>query len=474
MSRSDPNILFILADEWRADTLACYGNSVVEAPRLNAFAEQATVFDQAYCTQPVCTPSRATIWTGLYPHTHGCITNNQPLSRSCPTVAEMAPERYACAYYGKWHLGDEIAAQRGWSEWVSIEDKPYRPYFSDPQLLSRVSDYHAFLVEQGFAPDEVAADGAAVFSRKFAAALSAQYTKASFLGNRASDFLTHQHEKPWFLTLSFLEPHMPFFGPYNDRYVPGELPVGPSFFRRPDNGAPRRVREKAGKFFEHGHNNYPLRTEWDWRRLRANYFGLVTLIDDAIGRVLQALEASGQADNTLVIVTSDHGEMMGDHALLTKNVELEPSVRVPLLIRAPGQKEARRVAGPVSLVDLAPTMLSFMGADISSRLQGKPLDKLLNSENASERDAVIEWHGDHPYRVLVSPDGWKLTVSPDDCTTLFNLREDPHELANRADDPSLADLIARLRARLAVWALEVGDDPAIAQWNGEVARESSR
>lgn len=462
-----PNILFILADEWRADTLATYGNSAVQAPYLNAFAEQACVFDQTYCTQAVCTPSRATIWTGLFPHTHGCIKNNQPLGRAFPTIAEMAPEEYACAYYGKWHLGDEIAAQRGWTEWVSIEDKPYRPYFSDPSLLENVSDYHAFLIKQGFAPDEVAADGAKVFSRKFAAALPAQYTKAAFLGDRAADFLTkRKHDRPWFLTLSLLEPHMPFFGPYNDKYVPEDLEVGPSFFRQPDDSASNRVRDKARKFFEEGHNNYPLQSEWDWRRLRANYYGLVSLIDRSIGKVLQALEASGQADNTLVIVTSDHGEMMGDHALLTKNVELEPSVRVPLLIRTPGQMEGKRIPGPVSLVDLAPTMLSFMGADIPSRLQGRSLDQLLSTGQASGQDAIVEWHGDHPYRVIISPDGWKLTVAPDDRTTLFHLPDDPCELTNLAADPSLSSVISDLRRRLGLWAERFGDDPAIAHWDG--------
>ena len=143
-----PNLLFIFTDEQRDDTLACYGNRTIQAPNLNRLAEESFVVDRAYCTQPVCTPSRSSIMTGYYPHTTGCLENNDPLRPEHLTMAERVPDDYTCTYYGKWHLGSELIAQRGFSEFVGTEDG-YREYYADPVEARRLSDYHHFLVEQG-------------------------------------------------------------------------------------------------------------------------------------------------------------------------------------------------------------------------------------------------------------------------------------------------------------------------------------
>ena len=185
---NSPNILLIITDQQRADTTACYGNSFVQAPNLNRLAAESVVFQNAYCTDPVCTPSRASIFTGLWPHTHGCIANNIALRPETKTIAESIGDSHRCAYYGKWHLGDELSAQHGFKEWLSIEDGIYRKYYSDPTELARRSDYHRFLIESGFLPDDTASDGAEVFSREFSAVMAEPYTKATFLGDRASRF----------------------------------------------------------------------------------------------------------------------------------------------------------------------------------------------------------------------------------------------------------------------------------------------
>ena len=136
-----PNLLFLFTDEQRADTMAAYGNSRIEMPNLNRLAEQSVVFDRAYVTQPVCTPSRSTIMTGLWPHTSGCTANNIALRDDTPCLPEMLRDDYATAYHGKWHLGDEIFAQHGFDEWVSIDDL-YAPHCSpgrDPGLRDRIA-----------------------------------------------------------------------------------------------------------------------------------------------------------------------------------------------------------------------------------------------------------------------------------------------------------------------------------------------
>ena len=143
-----PNILFIFTDQQRADTMACYGNSMIDTPNLNTLSSQSFVFENGYVSSPICTPSRSTIMTGLWPHTNGCFTNNIPLDDSVKTIADMLPADYKTAYYGKWHLGNEVIRQHGFDEWISIEDL-YREYYTDPEYYSVFSDYHHFLLDNG-------------------------------------------------------------------------------------------------------------------------------------------------------------------------------------------------------------------------------------------------------------------------------------------------------------------------------------
>ncbi|TVQ27949.1 MAG: hypothetical protein EA383_01560, partial [Spirochaetaceae bacterium] len=368
-----PNIVLIWTDEQRADTISCYGNPFVKAPNLNRLASQSVVFRDAYCVQPLCTPSRASILTGQWPHQHRCIRNNSALSRDVPTIAEMLPDEYLSAYYGKWHLGDEVIAQRGFTDWRSIEDA-YRPYYSKPEYLDTMSDYHHFLLKNGYQPDKVAADGARTFGRGFSAVMAERYTKASFIGREAARFIhdrsAAQSSQPFFLSVNTLEPHMPFFGPLNDLYDPDALPVGPAFARKPGADAPWRNRFLADRYEAEGHAGYPLKTEDDWRRLRANYYGLVSLVDSAVGTILEAIADAGIENDTIVVFTSDHGEMMGDHGLLAKSVHYEESIRIPLLVRVPGATP-RVVDGPVSQIDLLPTVFELASVPLPDSIAGR-------------------------------------------------------------------------------------------------------
>lgn len=453
------NLLLIWTDEQRADTMACYGNDFIKTPHLNRLADESFVFEKAYCTQPVCTPSRASILTGLWPHTHRCTTNNTPLPKDCPTMAEMLTG-YHSAYYGKWHLGDEIAAQRGFVEWKSFEDGAYRPFYSDPELLKQRSDYHHYLSRLGYPPQETAKDGAAVFSRDQAAGLPARHTKAGFLGREAAEFIGRQSAKrPWFLSVNFLEPHMPFFGPYNDMYAPEEIPVGPAFGVPPSSAMAEKKRRTAARYGAKGFGGLPLATEADWRRVRANYYGLVSLVDDSVGRILDALEASGQADDTIVVFTSDHGDMMGDHACLAKNLTYEQSIGIPLLIRNPRlSAKQRRIPGYVSQIDLVPTLLDLLGQEIPPHLQGRSLRPVLEGGgDLGDNEVFVEWNNGDTWRTIITPDGWKLNLSPTDQCELLNLKDDPWEMRNRFHDPECRSRVLDLGARIQSWQKKSGD-----------------
>ena len=450
-----PNLLFIFTDEQRFDTMACYGNTFVDAPNLNALAEQSFVFEHPYVVQPVCTPARSTIMTGLYPHTNGCVTNNIPLKPETPTLAEMVDPNYKCAYYGKWHLGDEVIAQHGFEDWEAIEDN-YRDYYSQESHLETLSDYHHFLVQNGYEPEREA-HGANVFGRGTAARMPEELTKASFLGQEASRFIRENKDNPFVLYVNFLEPHAPFFGPLDDHHDPDAMPTGPHFLRLPEENASRKLRSKAEQFKESGFAPHDLTSEAGWRKLRAQYLGLVTLVDRAVGKILTALEESGQADNTICVFTSDHGDMMGDHYLLTKGVLYEESVKVPFLLRVPGLT-SRKIPGRFSQIDLVPTLLDLLGEPISKHLEGKSRVPTLRSESTLD-DAFIQWNQPNDlWRTVVSSEGWKLNLSPNDQCEFYDLNTDPHELQNLFDDPSRRDHVLDLTNRISQWQERYGDE----------------
>jgi arylsulfatase A-like enzyme len=481
MSRP-PNLLFIFTDEQRFDTLACYGNAWLEMPNLNRLAERSYVFEEAYCAQPVCTPSRGSILTGLYPHAHGAVFNNVDLREDVKTLAEHLPVgAYDTGYFGKWHLGDEIFAQHGFERWESIEDE-YRPWYTPKRDRGEHCTYYQWLRGKGLRPGN-----GDHFTRSEATRLPEKYGKPAFLGEKVSEFLLEPREKPFVAYVNFLEPHMPFFGPRDAQYNPKAIPLPENYDALPGPEQPLRVRQIFQKCHEEGEEGGPLRNEADWRRLRARYHGLCSLVDTHVGRILEALEASGQADNTLVVFTSDHGDQMGSHQLYGKSVQYQESIRIPLLVRLPGQREARRVRGPTSQVDLAPTLLEALGQPVPDGLHGKSRLAALRGAGPDgvqwDEEVVVCWAGDnqperleklrrHPPQdlveavggveealaalcdetlTLVDPAGWRYTWSRNGEHELYDLTRDRGERHNLARKAEHAGRMADYRARLRAW-----------------------
>ena len=182
-----PNVVIILSDQQRWDTLACYGNDWIQTPRLNRLAGESAVFEAAYVTQPVCVPARASIMTGLYPHSAGPIVNKMNLDPGIPVLPEMVSDDYTCGYFGKWHLGDDVIRQHGYHEWVSAEDG-HRAQYTRREYLRVMSDYWHYLLEQGYEP-KTEAKGAMIFDAWERALMPEEHQMASFLGRRAADFI---------------------------------------------------------------------------------------------------------------------------------------------------------------------------------------------------------------------------------------------------------------------------------------------
>ena len=471
-----PNILFIFTDQQRADTMACYGNTQINAPNLNALAAQSFVFENGYVSSPICTPSRSTIMTGLWPHVSGCLKNNIRLDDSVLTIADMLPDEYLTAYHGKWHLGNEVIRQHGFDEWVSIEDQ-YREYYTDPKYLSAFSDYHHFLIGNEHTPDKES-EGSMVFSRGYAAALPEELTKATFLGNQAAKFIHDNLDRPFALYVNIFEPHPPYDGPFNDMYDPASIPVSSAFLKNPPDNASlvHRLRAEeslAGNGFD---DKSPTTSdEGYWRALIARYWGMVTLVDKAVGTMMKALEDAGVADNTIVVYSAEHGDQLGEHNIIQKAVFYEQSVKVPMLIRVPWLTDREsRVPGRYSHIDTVPTLLELTGSSVPDYLQGESRVPVLKGETTLENnDVMIDWTGrnldaterfpdlqsiqDVDHRILISHDGWKLNLGEGDQGELYDMNTDPTESTNLFDDSSHGNRIRDMASRIREWQRNTGD-----------------
>ncbi|MGI5899516.1 MAG: sulfatase-like hydrolase/transferase [Christensenellales bacterium] len=461
-----PNLLFIFTDEQAAKTMGSYGNSQISTPNMDRLAAQSQLFENAYVTQPVCTPSRSTILTGLYPHTNGCTKNNislRPDTKCFPELADFTG--YTTGYFGKWHLGDEVFAQHGFEHWRSIEDI-YALQYSPERDKSAVSSYSHYLAEQGYEPDTVNAHGAKCFSRTFAAGLTEEHGKPAYLAGETARFLKENKDEPFALFVNFLEPHMPFTGPRDEQYDYREIPLPESFEEGRYNTENSRLVQMRKRFFKHGQDGMPLKTEEDWKRLIARYWGLISQVDSALGKILDALEENGLDENTIVVYTSDHGDMMGAHRVLTKGMMNEEAVKVPLLLRFPGIAH-RRIAQPISQVDLAPTLLEAMGKEVPGFLQGESWMPALSGECEPEgRSVFIQWNPMHtsedealedPVRTVITADGWKYNQSWIGESELFYLPDDPGEMKNLAGDSAFKPIIDRLRDEIKAWRIAKGD-----------------
>lgn len=503
---SKPNLLFIWTDQQSANTLGAYGNDHIDTSNVDDLAEQAAVFENAYVTQPVCGPSRSSIMTGLYPHTSGITENNIPLPSHMDCFPEIGDfDEYKTAFIGKWHLGNEIFSQHGFDEMIGVEDQ-YRRFYSEDYDKKAHCAYYHFLRENGFSPDVEDEDGFDWFSRTFSADIPEQYSKPAFMAREAKKFIQETHQ-PFILHVMFLEPHSPYTSPRDDQYNPEDVPLPPNFDHDGFEDQPLRIR-LIREAIRQGVYNVPRDVigenpgEEEWRRMISNYWGLVSLVDTYVGEILGALEKSDRADDTIVAYTSDHGDMMGSHQLVSKMVMFEEAIRIPLMLRVPGaQRNGERVSDPVSQIDLVPTLLDAMDQPTPEYLQGKSWIPFLNGEDdLPKEEVIVEWNGPNvagirgrvprdmspggefldsarpqvkpefldawsgmaeeeeilqemldPVRTIITSDGWKLNYHGSGRCELYDLDSDRAETDNLAEEDEYDELIDELAERIFQW-----------------------
>jgi arylsulfatase A-like enzyme len=480
-SQPRPNLLFILTDQHRRDAVGAYGNALVRTPHLDALARRGVLFEAAYVTQPLCTPSRASLLTGLYPHTHGAGLNNAPLSPDRRILVEMlAPGAYRSAWFGKWHLGDEIFRQRGFDEFESTEDG-YDEHYSGGRDRSARSGYHHFLAGRGVKPDRP--DG---YSRPYANTLPKELSKPAYVAGKGVEFIERHRDRPFAVFLSFLDPHTPF-NSVNDRmYDPKQMEVPATFHEPLDPTVLERTRVLRDMLQHDAPGQYRgiVDTPRHLQEVKARYYGKVTLVDEMVGRVLARLAELGLSDRTIVVFTSEHGELMGAHRLMFKSLMYEESAGVPLILSVPGLTDnGRRVRAPVSTVDLAPTLLDLMGQPLPPGLQGRSWTPALRAGSAwPERPVFLEFNGPPwPFedrfverlRTVRTPEGWKLTVDDRSQGELYDLVRDPQERKNLFYDEAHLERVRALLEQIRGWQRRTGDQPMRfdeAEWRGNAQR----
>jgi arylsulfatase len=471
-----PNLVLLLPDQQRADTIACYGGVKVHAPNLNKLASESVIFERVYVTHPVCTPSRSSLMTGTWPHTNGCTRNSVPLDRRFRVFPELMEDRdYRAAYIGKWHLGEEGPAGRGFDEWISTDDH---------------GDYPKFLVSKGITPDKQNRR----FSELAISNLPLELSRPRFLEKCACEFIEKHRGDPFILVVGFVEPHSPYNGPLNDEHPLDEITLDETATLPESEDVPLRYRlmrewqqtealldrERLPAQFFFGV------TPEEYRSIKQRYLGLVTLVDQSIGAILTCLERCGLIDDTIVVHTSDHGDSLGAHHLFGKETMFEEAARVPLLIRLPGQTRVKTIHQPISHIDFVPTLLDLLGQPNHPQCAGRSLLPLITGE-AAPRNVFVEWAPnrtkikkgtklarrrmikravEESTRTIVTPDGWKLCLRDRDLNELYNLTDNPHETRNLYADGQYASVISRLTGEIHRWQALAQDKKDLASIGG--------
>ena len=447
-----PNILLLMTDQQRWDAMGCSGDWV-ETPNLDRIASEGVRFTNCVTTSPVCIPTRLSLATGLYPHNTGVWNNmNHQMPAETPTWMQAVRDAgYRTSLFGKTHLhphNGDLREREGLMNAYGLDDVNE---IGGPRASANVLSHMTVEWETKGLWDAYRADYRERFNTKpylvRPSTLGFENYADVYVGQQAKQYLqNYNREEPWCCWVSFGGPHEPWDTPepYANMYAPEEMP--PAIPRQPAGDRPKgdldRLMGRVNPTFEPG----------EIGRLRANYAGNVALIDAQIGEILDAIAARGELENTVIVHTSDHGEMNGDHGLIYKSNFLNGAVRIPLLVRTPKASglqtpPTRAISeSPVEWIDIGPTLVELAGGELEHRQFGKSLCPVLADTEATHRDfAISEIQGE----IMLLNREWKAALNADgEVYLLFNVQNDPDETDNLAGKPEVADIETALRLQI--------------------------
>lgn len=490
------NILFIMCDQLRWDYLACYGHKSIKTPHIDALAARGVRFDRAYVQSPICGPSRMSFYTGRYVRSHGSTWNNAPLRIGEMNIGDhLNPLGMRTVLCGKTHMvgdldgmnrlgiepGSGIGAKLsecGFESWDRLDGLFPSKGKKRPQY------YNDYLADKGYDgpnpweqwANSADGDGHEILSGWLIshadkpARVKAEDSESAYTTDRAMAFMDQAGDTPWCLHLSYIKPHWPYIAPapYHGMYGPDD--VQPVVRHRVEKENAHPVLEA---YYQHRFAKVYDRPGVRERLIPA-YMGLISQIDDQIGRLVDYLDRTGQADRTLIVFTSDHGDYLGDHWLGEKELFHEQSVRIPLIVMDPSAR-ADATRGTVSkalveAIDLLPSFVEIAGGQVPNHiLEGKSLLPLLHDPAAKPlRDCVISEY-DYAYRKarkllgkdiadcrlqMIFDGRWKMIAASGYRPMLYDLETDPDEFTDLGAMKQFRPEIDRLMARLFEWATQ--------------------
>ena len=484
------NVLFVMADQLRADYLGCAGHPTLRTPNIDALAARGVRFARAYCPAPICGPSRMSFYTGRSMTSHGSTWNNVPLSAAEWTIGDyLRPLGLRVALVGKTHmkadseglarlgLGGESPAA------ALVAECGFEPFARDDGLHPAQSRdphdaYNAYLRRRGYpgdnpwhdwanaaaGPDGAILSGWHMRHARLPARVREEDSETAWTTDRAIDFIAQAGERPWLLHVSYIKPHWPYLAPapYHALYGPNEILPANRSLREREAAHPVHAAYMAHE------DSQAFAREETRRTVVPAYMGLVAQLDAHLGRLVAFLEAQGRLADTLIVLTSDHGDYLGDHWLAEKELFHEESARIPLIVVDPDEG-ARRGAVDESLVegiDLLPTFIEALGgAPQPHRLEGRSLLPLLRGRPVEWRDFAVS-ELDYAWRKarlalglgvrearawMVRTARWKYVKHERFRPQLFDLEADPRELDDLGAGDGHAAVRAELEERLFAW-----------------------
>ena len=457
-----PNIILIITDQQRFDTINALGFPYMDTPNLDRLVDEGVSFDNCHITAPSCAPARASLFTGYYPHVTGIMRNADRWRHSW--VEDLNAAGYHCVNIGKMHT-QPFETPMGFHERYVVENKDrflegrdYRDQW-DKALEGRglVKQQRVLYRQRDDYRERMGA---------FSWDLPPETHSDNFVGGLAQSWLrTHHKEQPLFLQIGFPGPHPPY-DPTPDaaaEYIDRDLPL-PDVTREELDGLPPPFQQLRQHNMEVDHDSVvhlDQPTRLQMQRLRAYYAANVSMIDRQVGGILEALEAQGYLEDSIIIFTSDHGDCLGDHGQIQKWTMYDIITRVPAIFWAPGRfRGGRRVAAQCQWMDIGRTVLDLAGVEGAESMQAESLLPALQGEDWRGREYVFAehppdgvYHG--PYMTMVRSERYKLVhFAGQEYGQLFDLEADPGEVENRWDAPELAEIKRALLDALLNWRIE--------------------
>ena len=447
-----PNILLLMTDQQRWDAMGCSGNWL-QTPNLDRIASEGIRFTNCVTTSPVCIPTRLSLATGLYPHNTGVWDNmNHQMPAETPTWMQAVRDAgYRTSLFGKTHLhphSGDLREREGLMNAYGLDDVNE---IGGPRASANVLSHMTAEWETKGLWDAYRADYRERFSTKphlvRPSTLGLENYADVYVGQQAKHYLqNYDRAEPWCCWVSFGGPHEPWDTPepYASMYDPEDMPPAiprPATGERP-RGHLDNLMARLNPTFEPG----------EVGRLRANYAGNVTLIDAQIGEILDVIEARGELENTIIVHTSDHGEMNGDYGLIYKSNFLNGAVRIPLLVRLPEGSGLETpptetiCESPTEWIDIGPTLVELIGGKLQHRQFGRSLCPVLRDPEGTHRDfAISEIQGE----IMLLNQEWKAALNADgEVYLLFDVQNDPNETHNLAGKSEVADIETALRLQI--------------------------